>query len=214
MVRLEGIDYPYIVCYKSIRRIYIRYQAPCFLVSAPYRTPHRTILHLSQLHEQRLVKLVNTRKQGLTNGSVIPILGVSYSIEFGEKPLLDGAQFIVQKDHALEQVLELAKPLLWEHMNQRVLYYHRKMHPDKNLPEILLKKVKGYYGRYHAKKHQVTFNQQLVFFDLDLIDYVVVHELAHLSALHHQPGFYRVVENILPDYRQLHRRLKKEGILQ
>jgi predicted metal-dependent hydrolase len=33
-----------------------------------------------------------------------------------------------------------------------------------------------------------------------IVDYVVVHELAHLRELNHGPRFWRLVEEIVPDY--------------
>ena len=36
----------------------------------------------------------------------------------------------------------------------------------------------------------------------EAIDYVVVHELAHLVHQNHGPAFYRLVASVLPDYRQ------------
>ncbi len=42
------------------------------------------------------------------------------------------------------------------------------------------------------------------------IDYVVVHELAHLKHKNHGPGFYACVAGVLPDYRE-RRKLLKEG---
>ncbi len=40
------------------------------------------------------------------------------------------------------------------------------------------------------------------------IDYVVVHELAHLKQHNHGPAFYREIERILPDYRERIKELK------
>ncbi len=39
-------------------------------------------------------------------------------------------------------------------------------------------------------------------------DYVVVHELAHRREMNHSKAFYRIVEEILPDYRERMRWLK------
>ena len=41
----------------------------------------------------------------------------------------------------------------------------------------------------------------------DVIDYVVVHELAHLTEMNHSAGFWSIVEGVLPDYRDRKNRL-------
>ncbi len=42
------------------------------------------------------------------------------------------------------------------------------------------------------------------------IDYVVVHELAHIKQHNHSPAFYREIEKILPDYKQRIKELKQK----
>ena len=55
----------------------------------------------------------------------------------------------------------------------------------------------------------VRLNWQLVTMPLHLIDYVVVHELAHLLEMNHSPAFWSVVESVCPDYAKMRGELRK-----
>ena len=58
----------------------------------------------------------------------------------------------------------------------------------------------------------VHLNWQLVKMPLHLIDYVVVHELAHLKEMNHSPAFWQVVESACPDYKQCRAELHGYGV--
>ncbi len=47
----------------------------------------------------------------------------------------------------------------------------------------------------------IRLNWRLIHLPIDLIDYVVAHEVAHLAELNHGPRFWEAVERILPTYR-------------
>lgn len=55
----------------------------------------------------------------------------------------------------------------------------------------------------------IRLNWRLMHFAPELLDYVVVHELAHLRVMDHSPRFWAEVEAILPDYGQLRRQLQQ-----
>ena len=55
----------------------------------------------------------------------------------------------------------------------------------------------------------LNFNCMLMATSPELIDYVVVHELCHRKQMNHSPLFWKEVEEILPDYRNLRSRLKE-----
>jgi hypothetical protein len=57
----------------------------------------------------------------------------------------------------------------------------------------------------------VRLHWRLIEHSLATIDYVVVHELAHLREMNHGPRFWRLVESVLPDYREARLRLRRAG---
>ncbi len=57
----------------------------------------------------------------------------------------------------------------------------------------------------------LRFNWRLVLAAPVLLDYVVVHELAHLWHPHHGPAFWRAVARTMPDYRERRARLREWG---
>lgn len=58
----------------------------------------------------------------------------------------------------------------------------------------------------------IRLNWRLVHFGLPVIDYVVVHELAHLRVMDHSPRFWEVVESVVPDYRQRRQALQDDHL--
>lgn len=58
-------------------------------------------------------------------------------------------------------------------------------------------------------KNNISFSWRLMMAEMDVIDYVAVHELAHLKELNHSPRFWAVVEEVMPDYPDRKRKLKQ-----
>jgi predicted metal-dependent hydrolase len=62
-----------------------------------------------------------------------------------------------------------------------------------------------------SSKGNINFSLYLVAFPMDIIDYVVVHELAHLKEFNHSKKFWELVRNIDQDYKEKISFLKKYG---
>lgn len=60
-----------------------------------------------------------------------------------------------------------------------------------------------------SSKGNLAFSYRLMLYPDEAVDYVVVHELAHLVEMNHSPAFYRIVESVLPDYKKRQMLLKK-----
>ncbi|NLW43168.1 MAG: M48 family metallopeptidase [Tissierellia bacterium] len=76
--------------------------------------------------------------------------------------------------------------------------------------EYKITETKTTWGTCNSSK-KLTFNLKLVMAPLDVVEYVVVHELAHLKHMNHDRSFWNLVGKILPDYKERQNYLKKYG---
>jgi len=62
---------------------------------------------------------------------------------------------------------------------------------------------------YCNKRGEIVYNWQLATLPPELAEYVIVHEAVHLQHFHHQRGFHRKLEQIIPDHRQREEQLRR-----
>jgi predicted metal-dependent hydrolase len=88
----------------------------------------------------------------------------------------------------------------------RITHYAKKMnlHPK----EIRFKKMIRRWGSCNSEG-VVTFNTMMMQLSYIHIDYIIVHELAHLKHMNHSREFHSVVRSILDNERVLRRELKQ-----
>ena len=69
------------------------------------------------------------------------------------------------------------------------------------LPRLTVRRMRTRWGS-SSSVGRITLNVKLVQVPTRLIDYVVLHELCHLVEPHHGPPYYRLLDRILPDWRE------------
>lgn len=78
---------------------------------------------------------------------------------------------------------------------------------DITFNQLSTKKLTGRWGSCDNHKN-ITINCFLVQLEDALIDYVLVHELAHTLHMNHSPEFWGFVASLMPDYKQRRKALK------
>ena len=76
---------------------------------------------------------------------------------------------------------------------------------------VTVKDQKTRWGSCSAKGN-VNFNYQLAFLPDELLDYVVIHELAHRRHMNHSRAFWAEVEKYCPDYLERREQLKEYSL--
>ena len=64
------------------------------------------------------------------------------------------------------------------------------------------------WGSCTAKTRRIRLNTALAYCPQECLEYVIVHELAHLRESNHSPRFWTIVADALPDYKERKKKLK------
>lgn len=72
-----------------------------------------------------------------------------------------------------------------------------------------LRAMKTLWGSCHVVRRRITYNTELAKVPREMVEYVVVHELTHFKTARHGPKFYRLMDERLPGWQDLRRRLNK-----
>lgn len=74
---------------------------------------------------------------------------------------------------------------------------------------INIRKLNKAWGNCKWKRKELTFSYKLMHFNIDIINYVICHEIAHLFVPNHSRMFWNLVGNICPNYKNLKNLLKE-----
>ncbi len=116
----------------------------------------------------------------------------------------------VDKEKIRKHYFSFYKERSMAYIPKRVDHFSKLM--DLYPSEIRFRRMKRRWGSCNSKG-AITFNTLLVQLSKEKIDYVVVHELAHLKHMNHSSEFHKLVEMFLPDAKDIYLKLRDENIL-
>jgi predicted metal-dependent hydrolase len=106
-------------------------------------------------------------------------------------------------------VIKFCQRFFERKITEKVKYYN-DTYFKKEINSVKLKYNKSNWGSCSTGKN-LNFSIRLMFAPEDVIDYVVVHELAHLIEMNHGDRFWKIVETVMPNYIQKEKVLKEKN---
>jgi predicted metal-dependent hydrolase len=188
-------------------------------VHAPKGTPITDILLRLESNWERIIQKSKEMKERTNEpvekvydyGEVFLYLGVSYPIVISSN--LDEKQdyvvfehdkiSIFVKQHTDDTVKQALKRFYYQRCKALVEAQIRIYQADFKMKprSIRITDDSSNWGTCNSK-FEITFNWKLAMAPLEVIDYVVVHEMCHMVHLNHDRSFWRLVGKYLPDYEQ------------
>ena len=189
-------------------------------IRAPLKCPQSEIDRLITEKENWITtKLAKSKKQteqkqsfALNYGDTIIFRGENYPLieKAGSRAGFDGESFYVppkmDSDLIISACVKIYTRLAKIHLAERVEVFAKQMMVSPTAVKV--NSAKGRWGSCSNRK-SLNFSWRLIMADDDVIDYVVVHELAHIIEMNHSAKFWAIVENVLPDYMERKSRLRK-----
>ncbi|KAB0613256.1 M48 family metallopeptidase [Campylobacter hyointestinalis] len=165
-------------------------------ISAPFFTSKTNILNLLNKNESWLE---NTLAKIKSKDDKIKFLGNAYELKFDEnikEVLVLDTQIIASSKAQFDKFLYLkAKEIFQKYIE----FYQPKI--PRQVTHVSIKKMSSRWGSCNSKKGYINLNLNLIAKDERFIEYVVLHEMAHLIYPHHQKSFYDFIQGLMPDYK-------------
>lgn len=149
------------------------------------------------------------------HGAEIPFLGRTLQLHLGaDAPTSDEVLSLQLPPGASQaQVREAAQA--WLQQQARSVFVERLNHFAPQLGvqwrRLSLSSARTRWGSASLDGH-IRLNWRLVHLPLSQVDYVVVHELAHLREMNHSPRFWDTVGEVMPDYPARRQALRQAGL--
>lgn len=93
-------------------------------------------------------------------------------------------------------------------IGERITRYQTQLRVKPKSIEIVESRTK--WGSCSSDK-KLTFNYRLAMAPVEVIDYVIIHELCHLLHMNHDRSFWRRVGSLMPDYKEKEEYLARYG---
>lgn len=116
----------------------------------------------------------------------------------------------MQKDKMIKTLLSrVCGQLFLPQITERVMKINDKCF-HKEINSVNLKYNKSNWGSCSTASN-INLSTRLLFAPFEVIDYVIIHELAHLYEMNHSDRFWNIVSQVMPDYKEKEHWLKVNG---
>lgn len=205
----NGQKITYEIIRKKNKNLYFRVKEDLKLyIYAPIYMTQHTILKYLKENEKAILKMYEKREENREDINIYKYLGKKYYIKIDAD--------ITEVKFTASEVLTPSLEVLDEYTKKMInKVYEEEINLCKRcfstLPEFTWKTrfMKTRWGVCNTKTKQITLNTELIKKDVDLLEYVIIHELCHFFEPNHSKAFWSLVSQAFPKYKEARQRLKE-----
>ena len=192
---------------KRQKNTYIRVKEDLNIyVTTNYFTTKDDILKLIENNKTSISRMITRQEKKQQKEKEFTYLGKKYNLVLiNSKEITLGLETILynNSENLHKWLVKQANSIFLEELNKMYNIFPINI----PYPSLTIRKMKTRWGVCNTKTKRVTLNLELIKKDLKYLDYVIVHELAHLVYPNHQHEFWSLVGQVIPNYKELRKEL-------
>lgn len=217
---IDGIGTITIYKKRGVKRLNLRIDGDKIRVTQPLWLPYSSGIHFVSGNKQWIVQQFKKQPDNLLKHGML--IGKERILRFERgaslRSRINENSVTIYLPNSLPSYSEQAQ-LIAKKAAKKSL----KKEADECLPQRLAVLADKYGFSYHSvksksmhsrwgscsSKKDITLSIYLMMLPWEMIDYVLLHELVHTEHLHHAPSFWQTLADIMPDYKDRRKTLKK-----
>ncbi len=194
---------------KPNKNLYMRFlDTQTLLITCNRFVSEKEIEKIIVKNEKTLKKMYIQKQKEEEKNTAFYYLGQKYNQIYDavtKEPYFIQNGIVAKDEKTLEKYYKDECHRVFQSEIDRILPYFQ------NIPTFTLKirNMKTRWGVNNRGNNTITLNSELLKRDLDLIDYVIIHELCHFYEPNHSEAFWRHVEKYYPKYKEARKRLRE-----
>ncbi len=193
---------------KNNKNLYMSFKdSKTILVTANYSISEKKIKEILDKNQKSLIKMLNKKLNEEEKNNYFWYLGKKYIPVYNKdyKNVSFDSNYVYSKDDKMLFKFYKNECLrVFNNEIKRIVPYFD------NIPKFSLKirTMKTRWGVNNRGNNTITLNSELLKKDLDLLDYVIIHELCHFYEANHSERFWNHVYKYYPKYKEARKRLR------
>lgn len=201
----NNTDYEVEIIKKNNKNTYLRVKDGKIIVTTNYLVCKREIERLINNNIKFINKCLDNYKNKEKDIS-FKLFGSNYDIIYGfPDTSIDNNKIYTKDEKSLNKYLTKYITNIYE---ERLNYWYHSFTEDIPIPNLKIRKMKSRWGVCNIKNHNVTLNLELSKYDIEALDYVIVHELSHFIYPNHSKSFWLLVAKYYPKFKEVRKYLK------
>lgn len=155
--------------------------------------------------------LSQKQKIDKTKDKQVLYMGKKYSIKINVDKNLEKNNIFMQKDSIIvniqkeddKQINSIIESYLkrecLKNIKKRILYHQSNF---KSKPKSVKVVESNKFWGLCSSNRDIQFNWKLIMAPIEVIDYVIIHEMSHMAHMNHSKSFWKMVAKIMPEYKK------------
>lgn len=201
----NDMEYKINIIRKNNKNLYIRVINNEIIVTCNYLTTTKQITKIINDNKNTIIKMINksNKKDELNNKFII--FGKEYKIIYNCEFNIEDDIIYIENE---KKLIKWLNNYILNTFNNHLMLWYNKFEENIPKPNLKIRKMKTRWGVCNLKNNNVTLNSELIKYDIECLDYVIVHELSHFIHSDHSKEFWKLVSKYKKDYKDLRKKLK------